>query len=295
MLISIIIPVHKTILFFKSCVESALNQTYENIEIIIACNGTLEIEDCKRFLNINDPRIIYLKTESGRHNARNEALLACKGEWIQFLDYDDYLFSDKIAIQLKELKNFSIAQLSICQWKKFNDRIEEDYIFPFSKLFDESKISARRLVQKLGINGGFIATASWLVSKEFILGLKWLDSPNDDAVFLSEILKKSPEISVIPQILAGYRIHKNNTSSIRTKTEFDKIFKSWKVISKNLETLNVSELNRYLYAAYLSLILYSKELKGHKILMILSKVFYFGIKSGFGFSIFRDIKKKIFR
>ena len=107
MLVSIIIPLHQTNNFFKNCLESALAQTHKKLEIILACNGELTVEQCKNFTLIEDKRLVYLKTANGRHNARNEALEIAKGEWIQFLDYDDYLFPTKIEEQLiAVLKSF---------------------------------------------------------------------------------------------------------------------------------------------------------------------------------------------
>ena len=65
------------------------------------------------------------------------------------------------------MKNFSP--------KKFTKNINEYYFFPFHDIFDEPLLSSGKLVKKLGISGGFIATASWLVSKELVNGLKWIE------------------------------------------------------------------------------------------------------------------------
>lgn len=296
MLVSIIIPVHKTINYLKSCLESALLQTYSDIEVILACNGKLEIEDCKAFLKINDPRIIYIKTKQGRHNARNEALLIAKGKYVQFLDYDDLLFPKKIDIQVSSLEKAKISNsISITKWKKFKNQLSESYNFPYDNLFEEKKIDAKKLVQKLAVNGGFIATSSWLIPKILIGNAKWIDSPNDDAVFLSEILKKNPEIIMISDTHAGYRIHEENTSSILEKTELNKLLESWKIIYQNLKLLNVCEVNHYLYKAYLNLIRYSKAVKRYRILYIIYKTTFFGFRSRLGFKIIPDIKRMLLK
>jgi glycosyltransferase involved in cell wall biosynthesis len=294
MLVSIIIPVHRTISFFKTCVETALCQTYQDIEIIIACNGALEVEECKEFLNINDSRIIYLKTKNGRHNARNEALLIAKGRFVQFLDYDDLLYSNKLAFQLELIKDNFDTHISITKWKKFNSNINENYNFPFNVLFDEENISVGQLIQKLGRSGGFIATASWIVSRELLIGIQWIDSPNDDAVFFSEICKKRPNIRMVPEVLAGCRIHDDNTSAIRSIEQFDLLLKSWSQIYDNLKTIENSEANLYLYKAYLYLIHYSKDIKRYRIWEVIYKSILFGLKGGVGLSVFGDLKKKIF-
>ncbi|OXB20776.1 hypothetical protein B0A80_17770 [Flavobacterium tructae] len=294
MLVSIIIPVHKTIDFFKSCVTSALSQTYKNIEIIIACNGALEVQECKEFLNIEDHRIIYLKTKDGRHNARNEALLIAKGNFVQFLDYDDLLFVNKLAVQLALIKGNPTNLVSITKWKKFNTNIEEDYNFPFELMFDEKNIAIGRLIGKLGKSGGFIATSSWIVSRDLIAGIEWTDSPNDDAVFFSEICKKNPGVMMVPEILAGCRVHDDNTSAIRSRQQFDLLLKGWKIIHNNLKSIKSSENSLYLYRAHLYLITYSKTIKRYRIWEVIFKSVRFGFQSGLGIYVFLDLKKQIF-
>lgn len=294
MLVSIIIPVHRTISYFKTCVESALSQTYQDIEILLACNGALEIEDCKFFINSSDSRITYLKTKNGRHNARNEALLIAQGRFVQFLDYDDFLYPNKLTVQLELIKNNFDSHISITKWKKFTIDINENYIFPYNLLFNEEYISTAKLIQKLGQSGGFIATSSWIVSRELLTGILWVDSPNDDAVFFSEICKKKPNIFIIQEILAGCRIHQDNTSTIRSKEQFNLLLKSWNQIYKNLQTIENSNVELYIYKAYLYLILYSRAIKKYRIWEVIYKSLLFGYKAGVGLSIFRDIKKQVF-
>jgi glycosyltransferase involved in cell wall biosynthesis len=296
MLVSIIIPVHKTIDFFKNCVESALLQSYNNIEVILACNGELEIEACKDFLKNNDPRLVFIKTKEGRHNARNEAILISKGKYIQFLDYDDLLFLKKIGTQVSLLENSDNPNMfSIIKWKKFKNDLSETYTFPFDNIFEEQKINAKKLITKLSINGGFIATASWLIPKDLINGLYWIDSPNDDAVFLSGTLKKNPDIIMVSETSAGYRIHESNTSSVLKKTELDKLLISWGIIYENLSFLKIPEVNLYLYKAYLNLIRYSRAIKKYRLLFIIYKAIIFGRKSKLGFKITFDLKRMLLK
>lgn len=292
-LVSIITPVHQLGPYFRESFLSALNQTYANLEIIIACNGELSINECKKFLKVNDSRVIFLQTSKGRHNARNEALLVSKGKMIQFLDYDDLLFPDKIEIQIDRLGNNIKSTLMISQWKKFNINIAEYYNFPFSILFEEPIITSESLISRLGKSGAFIATASWLVSRELALKGHWIDSPNDDAVYLSYVLKENPRIIMIPKILAGYRMHENNTSSLRTRKNFDALLKSWKIIENNLKPLNVPELNLYLYRSYLYLIAYSKFIENYRIHVVILRTLYFGLKGRAGWRLFYDLKKVI--
>ncbi len=295
MKVSVIIPVHQTICYFRECIDSILSQTHKNIEIIIACNGDLEIKQCRQYVNVDDYRIKYIKTKNGRHNARNEALLHATGIYIQYLDYDDVLFPDKIKTQLFHLQQKSLNSVSIVKWKKFRTDINEYYNFPFLYLFDDFYIAAADLVGKLGSSKGFLATSSWLLPKDLIIDLYWIDSPNDDAVFFSELCKKKPYFIMIPETLAGYRIHSSNTSSIRTKEEFNKIWRSWKIIGQNLSGLQIQGKNLYMYNAYLNLITYSKQIKKYKLINLFYYAFFYGLKTGVKVSVFTDLKNKILK
>ena len=103
-LISIVTPVYNGERFLPECIESALNQTYQNWEMLIAdyCSP-----DDTRLVIANwaqrDPRIrlISLPVNSGPAQARNAALAEAKGRWIAFLDSDDLWLPEKLARSLE--------------------------------------------------------------------------------------------------------------------------------------------------------------------------------------------------
>ncbi|MQP24756.1 glycosyltransferase [Flavobacterium sp. LMO8] len=289
-LVSIIIPVHQVKDFFKDCVASALQQTYTNIEVLITCNGNLSIDECKAFLNIEDERLIYLSTDSGRHNARNKGMIEAKGDFILFLDYDDILFPNKISNQLNEI-NFKPLKnhILIAKWKKFKLEIEENYNFPFPTFFEDKINDSKGILEKLAKTGGFFVTTSWMISKDICNQIKWLDSPNDDANFFFKALVYKPTIIMTSEILSGCRIHTDNTSSIRNRDEFDKLIKSWDEIYYNLQLVDKENANYYLFQIYLILIRYSKEINNYKLFQVNIRCLYYGLMSKKIFSVFRKL------
>lgn len=100
-LVSIITPAYNTAEFIKETIESVLNQTYKNWELIIvddcSTDGTDEIVK-----QIKDDRIKYLKNDmnSGAAISRNKALAFASGRWIAFLDSDDIWLSNKLEKQI---------------------------------------------------------------------------------------------------------------------------------------------------------------------------------------------------
>ncbi len=97
-LISIIVPVYNGEESVKNCIDSIRNQTYENIEIIIVNDGSTDDTEriCKR-LCLKDDRIILINQDNkGASDARNTGIDNSKGEYIQFVDSDDYIESNMV-------------------------------------------------------------------------------------------------------------------------------------------------------------------------------------------------------
>ncbi|MGM9841469.1 MAG: glycosyltransferase family 2 protein, partial [Candidatus Limisoma sp.] len=91
-LISIIVPVYNASATIKCCIESVLSQTYTNFELIIIDDGSTDdsLAICERFA-MSDSRIIVKHQENkGVSAARNLGINLCNGEWISFLDSDDF-------------------------------------------------------------------------------------------------------------------------------------------------------------------------------------------------------------
>jgi glycosyltransferase involved in cell wall biosynthesis len=119
-LVSIIIPVFNAEQYIADTINSALSQTWSNIEIIIVDDGSTDqsLNIARKF---NDGRIsVITQKNKGASAARNAGLKEAKGEYIQFLDADDLLSPDKIEAQVACLKG-SATQLAICKTVHFKD------------------------------------------------------------------------------------------------------------------------------------------------------------------------------
>ena len=120
--ISVIIPVYKVEEYLDKCVESVVNQTYENLEIILVDDGSPD--NCPKMCDEwaqKDKRIKVIHKENGGvSSARNNALEKVTGDYICFVDSDDTIHPMYIEILLKNLKE-SKADISVCNWKKVYD------------------------------------------------------------------------------------------------------------------------------------------------------------------------------
>lgn len=92
-LISIIVPVYNAEKYLEKCIESILIQTYKKIEILIINDGSTDNswKLCKKIKNKDDRISVYSKNNGGVSTARNYGLRKSNGDWVMFVDPDDYL------------------------------------------------------------------------------------------------------------------------------------------------------------------------------------------------------------
>ena len=99
-LVSIIVPVYKVEQYLKRCMDSVLNQTYKNIEIILVNDGSPDNCPalCDKYAKIDSRVRVIHKENGGLSSARNVALDSVKGDYIFFVDSDDWLALDTLEV-----------------------------------------------------------------------------------------------------------------------------------------------------------------------------------------------------
>ncbi len=116
--VSIIVPVYNVEKYLKRCIESLINQTYSNIEILLIDDGSLDksYEICKDYEK-KDRRIkVFHKSNGGQGSARNVGLDFCdKNGYIMFVDSDDWISLNAVEILLKSIMEMQ-ADLVICNF-----------------------------------------------------------------------------------------------------------------------------------------------------------------------------------
>ena len=121
-LISIVVPVYNGERFLRTNIESVLNQTYKNLEIIYVCDGCTDhtVDILQNYL-INDSRLkIHIVQENmGAAVARNTGMDMAKGDWIIFLDSDD-LFAPDMIETMHEYAVKEEADVCCCFWETFD-------------------------------------------------------------------------------------------------------------------------------------------------------------------------------
>ena len=118
-LISVIVPVYNVERYLKRCIESIINQTYKDLEIILVDDGSTDSSGniCDKYKKIDKRINVIHKENGGLSDARNEGLKVVTGTYIAFVDSDDYVdeqFLEKLYLAVKE----NNSDISICKYKK---------------------------------------------------------------------------------------------------------------------------------------------------------------------------------
>ena len=127
--VSVIVPVYNVEKYLEKCLNSLVNQTLDNIEIIIVNDGTKDNSEeiIKKFMEKYPQKIVYLKKEhGGLSDARNYGMPYAKGEYIAFLDSDDYVEKDiyKEMYELAKKENSDMVECNFL-WE-YPNKVRED-------------------------------------------------------------------------------------------------------------------------------------------------------------------------
>ena len=144
-LISIIVPIYNVEAYLKRCIDSILNQTYSNIEVILVDDGSTDrggvICDLYCLQNAN-VKVIHQKNQ-GLSAARNTGIEASTGEWICFVDSDDYIEENMLEI-LHRTSVEDLSDMVICGFVRCDD---EDHIIKV-KSFERQCINSFQALER---------------------------------------------------------------------------------------------------------------------------------------------------
>lgn len=118
-LISVIVPVYNVEKYLRRCVESILKQTYKKIEIVLVDDGSTDQsgEICNEYVK-KDRRIhVIHKKNGGLSDARNAGLTVAQGEYVAFIDSDDFIHEDYV-LRLYEILQEKHADIAVCHFEK---------------------------------------------------------------------------------------------------------------------------------------------------------------------------------
>ena len=207
--ISIIVPVYHVEKYLRRCLDSILNQSFDDFELILVNDGGTERETalCEEYARA-DARIVYLHQDNaGLSAARNSGLDICRGEWIMYADSDDWVHPDFCAKALASVEGtdalMGIFDL-LCTCGNETEGVAHRSMLP-EGFYDSLTILKARLRGDVAcfVWNKIYHRSLWKTIR-FPVGECW----EDDAV-MDEIIDSSPTIAIIHDVLY-YKLNRND-------------------------------------------------------------------------------------
>lgn len=213
-LVSIIVPIYNVDRYLDECIHSIVNQTYRNLEIILINDGSKDksYDICKKYANLDNRIILIDKENGGSASAKNYGLKIATGDYIAFVDSDDFIENDMIEYMVEQIvkTNVDIIQCEFVNLYKDSNHVNQSQI--------ETKIlSSQEFLRLFLIEWKNSLFWNKLFKKEVIENLYFQEGRCiDDEFFTYKCVINSTNIAVSNKIVYNYRMRKS--SVMRSET-----------------------------------------------------------------------------
>lgn len=265
--ISVIVPVYKVEDYLATCVESIINQTYRNLEIILVDDGSPDAcpQMCDEFARADERIKVVHKKNGGLSDARNAGFKVATGDYIGYVDSDDYIDSDMFSSLLDGIEKNG-ADICCCRYSKVfpdgniqdigdgaeltltgNDGLKEYLLGKIVDPFVCNKLYSRKIIGDL----------------RFVKGVVGEDNEFNYAAFLraKKVFLCQKPFYKYRQERPGAITNKGNVSkkSIESIYNWDKIHKACKKDAPSLEMYAIRRRAYFYIGAYNKIILSKKD------------------------------------
>lgn len=256
-IVSIIVPVYNAELYLKECIESLLSQTIQAIEIILVNDGSTDKSEiiCKEYVE-KDSRIkLYTIPNGGVSNARNTGLQYAKGEWVTFVDSDDWV-DEKYCEHLLKCSDHMTDFVIAGKYTYLNKEIiEDEYNGKDFEMFDDAK--KMLLYQSILSDNPFvryypnIATCcSKLYKRSLLVERNIKYNPElkyyEDALFNMQTIAEAEKICYSKKAIYYYRLNDESSTHVFQSNTIDYYEKAFYELEK-FETTNDLDFSKYKY------------------------------------------------
>lgn len=222
--ISVIVPVYNAQETIEKCINSILLQTYTNLEVIIVNDGSQDNsnEICEKIASTDKRIRYYSKNNTGVSDTRNFGLKESKGDYIAFVDSDDFLNKDMYEVMINEIQDSDIL---ICNYSLFNkeyQKIEKKSFFNNSSYSSLSEMIKN--IDGNDMNRYFNPPWNKLINRNLINKnlIRFDDnlSLGEDLIFNLTVMKDAKKIKTINKKLYNYMLTSNGLN--QKKRNLDK-------------------------------------------------------------------------
>ena len=207
-MVSVIIPAYNVEQYVERCVYSVTKQTYRNLEIILVDDGSTDCTGiiCDKLAKEDNRISVIHKTNGGLSDARNAGIDVSRGEYISFVDSDDYIASDMLEHMMNAMCETDISMVVVGFWK------QSGYAREYCGPTNERVVSSEEALKDIYI-GHEIYPASWnklyrralFNNNRFAVGMI-----NEDSEIITKLLTECNRVALVSKPLYIYMIREGS-------------------------------------------------------------------------------------
>lgn len=283
--LSIIVPVYNVEKYLRKCVDSILNQTLVDFEVILIDDGSPD--NCGKICDEyakkdNRVRVIH-KENGGLSSARNRGINIAKGKYITFVDSDDFLGVDNAYEEMITELEKNSCKVAVGKSKYFYEDTNTIVSMErYEKIFDEKKISVKKyLIESIRNSRIYVPVCFYIYDREFLKREKIFFEEgiyHEDELFSNRALLRCNEIILYSNYMYVYRQREGSIIRNSNKEKICKdIYNVCLKLEKEIEGIEDRELRIWLLN-YISVMAFntSKEFKKLNIPKDIKKVINYG-------------------
>lgn len=223
-IISVIIPVYNVHKYLPKCLESIISQTYKDLEIIIVDDGSMDDSRkiCEQYAASDDRIRLIHKENGGAASARNVGLSIATGEYLAFVDSDDFLEIDAYEFMIKKLKKSNADVIQCCLRNVYKDYHKD--IIQMEKEYD---FAVEEYLKRFTVDWTCGLATDKLFRRELFDGIYYAEGHKiDDEFFTYRGILNAKKIIYYPKIVYNYRQRSSSvmlSKSSGKKIVFDKL------------------------------------------------------------------------
>ena len=261
---SVIVPIYKVEKYIRECIESVMNQTYSNWELILVDDGSTDKSGdiCEKYAAKDERVKVIHQKNGGAANARNHGLDMATGEYICFIDSDDKIennYVDKLLNAIKE----SQSDVAVCSFKQWYKNKTPDSIG-----FKNKEYSSKDYIRKFLSDWTCGLIWNKMFDKKTLEGVRFEERHKiDDEFFTYQAILKAEKVVVFDESLYWYRMRKSGVmlSGIQyqaqmLKDRLEYMTKRYEMVIEKYPDLKAE----YLYNLTDNLISYTRQAQGIK-------------------------------
>lgn len=253
-LISVIVPVYNVEKYLDRCVRSIVDSEYKNLQIILVDDGSFDNSPklCDKWRKADKRIEVIHKSNGGLSSARNAGLQKVRGEYISFIDSDDYIHPQMFQYLMENMQKDN-SDVAVCGVEEF---YENGKYRRFRSVDTKILLNEKETIERIFTGKLMIAVMNRLYHKDILENIKFVEGKlYEDVLFDTDLFLKSGRklrISILPN--TGYYYFRRN-DSIMGKTEkkgpSNDLFFAYEYLFKYVKKYNEQKMNRIVtYTTY---------------------------------------------